>query len=303
MDGYDYSAVTTALVSDAIACNSKYAAHVNGDGLHIRALADAGIGSPRKLFKECTTRTTPVLAFSPARTNHLAVSHKGHVIIYDIETCKQLYAAPGNGRVITSLAWSPLDPETLAVGCINGTIRICSVRNLFNRVQQLVHLESSCSYLSFSPHAKGVIASAHDGTIAVWSLDRPSKPIKSINLGCGSIRSLAWHPTLSGRLLGISSDNIARVWDLTEVMSTAPVGAAGDELSDDEGVFGPPDDLQRLTYPIVEVRTATLITTAGWIGEHGVFVHSHRFVHFYSFGTDWEMPHEVWHLDLGSTLR
>ncbi|KAI7151243.1 hypothetical protein KC352_g28455, partial [Hortaea werneckii] len=65
-------------------------------------------------------------------------------------------------------------------------------------------------------------------------------------------------------------------------------------------MFGEPEGLRRRAFPIAQIPLLKPPRSAQWLGEHGIFVLAEdgRHVVFYSFGSDWEMPHEVWRLKL-----
>ncbi|KAK4548294.1 hypothetical protein LTR36_010164 [Oleoguttula mirabilis] len=85
----------------------------------------------------------------------------------------------------------------------------------------------------------------------------------------------------------------------------APVLPGADTDSDDEDIFGGLDDLLKPSHPITQIQQPTSPITVGWLGEYGSFVLSSDGTEalVYSYGSEFEMPHEVWRLQLGYSAK
>ncbi|TKA22839.1 hypothetical protein B0A50_07739 [Salinomyces thailandicus] len=130
--------------------------------------------------------------------------------------------------------------------------------------------------VAWSPFDKDVVATgAVDGSLDVWTLSRPQRPLR--------------------RWL------VVRAWDLSETLASLKSFSLGSESdSDDEAIFGEPEWLRKPSFPIAQIRLECLPRQIQWLGEYGVFVLTEGGTHvrFFSFGSDWEMLQEVWKLKL-----
>ncbi|KAK5722998.1 hypothetical protein LTR17_014048 [Elasticomyces elasticus] len=67
------------------------------------------------------TSVTPLIELSQVAEHRLAVSSREQIHVYDLETRIRTHVLPGSGRVISSLAFHPQRPGTVASGAIDGT--------------------------------------------------------------------------------------------------------------------------------------------------------------------------------------
>ncbi|KAK3648962.1 hypothetical protein LTR56_007094 [Elasticomyces elasticus] len=240
------------------------------------------------------TSVTPLIELSQVAEHRLAVSSREQLHVYDLETRIRTHVLPGSGRVIDSLAFHPQRPETVASGAIDGTVCLWDLAKPALPILQLRYVKTACTCISLSP-LQDVIATVHGGSISVWSVHRPYKPVRTIHTGEGSITRLSWHPSISGRLLSVSAQAVC-VWEVADALPLRRPTRSIDDDSDEEGFFGGLDGFQMLTSPIARLEVEGLIASAEWFGEHGMHVSLplRSEVRIYSFGPDWEMLHEVW---------
>lgn len=280
--------------------NTRYAAFSTADGVSVRTLHNDGQQTRHTLRGVNPFQPEPVLALSSAQLNRLAISIRDQTIICDAETGAQTHHIIGIGRTLTSLAWSCHDANVLAFGTIDGTICIWSLGRALRPLHRLESGRIPCDNITFSPLDPQVLASSYGGTVAIWCLRRSHQPIRAISAGSHRVTALSWHPTIAGRLLTVADDGVLRVWDVSESLSAVTPAFADHPESEDEDFFGELEGLSTSTHPIAQIQLGEDVANADWIGEHGTFalLSSSDSVVFYSYGTDWEMPHEVWKLQL-----
>ncbi|KXL42489.1 hypothetical protein M433DRAFT_1226 [Acidomyces richmondensis BFW] len=239
----------------------------------------------------------PALALPPAARNRIAISQQSKITIFDTTTGLSTHTLAGTGRAVTSLAWSYCPDSLLASGTIDGALAIWSLKDPSQPIHQLPPLGIACQAVTFSTIDQTVIASAHDDHVVIWSLKNRYKPLHTLSVGQEKVIRLAWHPVISGRLLTVSTDGVVQIWDVSAVFSRR----AGCNFEDgDHNVSAVTGETHTTTHPIATLRGSSTIVNAEWLGEHGfVALTANGLVaQCFSFGADWEMLHEVWHLNL-----
>ncbi|KAK5735947.1 hypothetical protein LTR17_007782 [Elasticomyces elasticus] len=272
-----------------------YAASTVPDGISFGGLHHGGKSEQLHTGGLLGTSVTPLIELSQVAEHRLAVSSREQLHVYDLETRIRTHVLPGSGRVISSLAFHPQRPETVASGAIDGTVCLWDLAKPALPILQLRYVKTACTCISLSP-LQDVIATVHGGSISVWSLQRPYKRVRAIHTGLGPITRLSWHPSISGRLLSVSAQAVC-VWEVADALPLRrPTRSIDDDSDDEECFFGELDGFEMLTSPIARLEVEGLTGSADWFGEHGMHVSlpSRSEVRIYSSGPDWEMLHEVW---------
>lgn len=277
-------------------CSTSFA-YTSQDEVVIQSLDQA----EQQYYRQVSRRShspLSVLALSYSGCR-LAIANREKVQICGSDL-EPLHCLCGNGRYVTCLSWSPHGVEQFAAGSIDGSILIWSLDGERKLQQQLCFTYGPCLQVAFSAVDRAVLASGHGSTVAVWSLGRPRKPVKIIDVGRTQITAMVWHPSLSSRLLTVSDDNVVRIWEVTQLGGFTHLHTQPDS-SDDEEIFGHLDDLHnRRLNPIAQLRFMSRPIAVDWIGEHGLYVvlPDDAEVQIYSFGSDWEMLHQIWRSNL-----
>ncbi|KAK0937404.1 hypothetical protein LTR29_011036 [Friedmanniomyces endolithicus] len=283
-----------AAPSNHVTVNSQYAAFSGEDGISFCHLDHIGeykrIGNPRGQH----TGPIAAVALSPLTPNRIAFSNRDQIFIYDLETVLRVNGLSGNGRVVSTITWSSRRSSVLASGTIDGNVCVWDVANPTAPLSQLQFSKAICSRVSFST-LNDDLAIAHGGLVTVLSLAQSHNSSRSIDTGTAPVTHLTWHPTISGRLLSVSINNILRIWKVPEA-AAVEARSSFDEESDDERIFGEPHGRQMQIPPMAQVELESLIASVDWIGEHGIYVALplRSELRVYSFGADWTMMHEVW---------
>ncbi|KAK5115379.1 hypothetical protein LTR85_009839 [Meristemomyces frigidus] len=283
------------------AINVEYAAFASNGGVDIRSL-----DSSRHRYQDCgdgdvVPRSKVVAAFSPTQQTRLAVSGADGTVVSDVRYNARTHILPGTGRAVTAIAWSYHDADVIATGAIDGSTQIWTLKQTWRPLTRIAYSGAPCTAIAWSPVDSNILAMSGGGTVAIWTIRPRPKLVKTLNVGRHHVTSLVWHPSHSGRLLSASSDATVRVWDVTGALSSVRNELPGADVdSDEEDLFGELDGLQKLAHPITRIQLAKPPIVADWIGEYGAFVLSGDGTEaaVYSYGAEFEMPHEVWRLNL-----
>nr|POE79463.1 putative histone-binding protein lin-53 [Quercus suber] len=244
--------------------NAKYVAFAYDNGYLIHYLDDPGQShwycddSVGELKRKCVVQLCSI------RKDRLAISCGTQTYIRNVLGWTLEHKLPGNGRNVTSLAWSQHDARLLAIGTVDGSISIWSVSTSMTLLQRLSSGGPASRTIAFSPHDSSILASSHHNMVHVWSLHRPKRPCNTLTSTYGSIIDIQWNPKDPGILLATTDDENAVLWQL------AYNDASLDETSTGDGnleVFGDFDDTERSTESISGYRVHAGVCHAAWIQE------------------------------------
>ncbi|KAI6913498.1 hypothetical protein KC318_g2649 [Hortaea werneckii] len=289
-----------AFTSHLITINAEYAAISTPHGIDVIELPDGAIQPIGHRHGRLNGPLIDLCKVHPAR---LALAQRGQVSVHDIKGRRSPSTLTDTNRAVTSLAWSPHNASVIAVGAIDGSLVTCNIDQSQRPLRRWKYGPGPCKSIAWNNLYHDVLATSHEKTIAVWSARNFRRPQRTLRAGHARFLELSWHPSESAKLLSTSDDNFIRVWDLSETLAFISGDASileNDSDSEDDTIFGEPEGLRRRAFPIAQIPLLKPPRCAQWLGEHGIFVLAEdgRHVVFYSFGSDWEMPHEVWRLKL-----
>ena len=142
--------------------------------------------------------------------------YEGSATIWEVETFHQLGPALIHGRGIWTAAFGP-HGETVATGCIDGSIHLWSVKTgapLF-----LMRHEKNVQTVVFHPDGDRLLTASEDHTARLWSTEN-GEPIGDTMRHDSWIKSAAFSPD-GDRVLTAGGDGTARLWS---VETGAPIG-------------------------------------------------------------------------------
>ncbi|KAI7468685.1 hypothetical protein KC351_g13524 [Hortaea werneckii] len=289
-----------AFTSHLITINAHYAAFSTRHGIDVVELPNGAI---QPILHRHGRLNDPLIDLCKLRPTRLALAQRGQVSVHDIKSSRTPSTLTDTNRAVTSLAWSPHNTSVLAVGSIDGSLIACNIDQPQTPLRRWKYGPGPCKSIAWNNIYYDVLATSHDKTIAVWSARNFRRPQRTLRAGHARFLQLSWHPSESAKLLSTSDDNVIRVWDLSETLAFICGDASipqNDSDSEDDTIFGEPEGIRRRAFPIAQIPLLKPPRSAQWLGEHGIFVLAEdgRHVVFYSFGSDWEMPHEVWRLKL-----
>ncbi|KAK5129643.1 hypothetical protein LTR08_003005 [Meristemomyces frigidus] len=278
--------------------NSKYAAFATKYGISVRVLDSGDEHLSSIASGRVTSRAKPVLALSLTQLSRLAISSGDQTLVYDVQHGTTTQVLLGAGRAVTAIAWSRHDTALLATGAVDGSVQIWTLTQAWRPLHRLSQRGTPCTEIAWSPLSPGLLGVADGGTVVVWTLGARPRIVEILSVGRHRITNVVWHASHGSRLLTSSSDSVLRVWDVTGALQTSKV-VERDGDSDEIGFFGEPDGVHKPVYPIVQIQLPEIPIIAGWVGEYGTYVLLDKQVLIYSYGSEFEMPHEVWRLELG----
>ncbi|RMY74359.1 hypothetical protein D0862_14127 [Hortaea werneckii] len=289
-----------AFTSHLITINAEYAAISTRHGVEVIELPDGAI---QPIVHRHGRLNGPLIDLCKLQPARLALAQRGQVSVHDIKGRTTASTLPDTNRAVTSLAWSPHYASIIAIGSIDGSLITCDIDQSQRPLRRWKYGPGPCKSIAWNNLYHDVLATSHEKTIAVWSTRNFRRPQRTLRAGHARFFELSWHPSESAKLLSTSDDNVIRVWDLSETLAFISGDASileNDSDSEDDTIFGEPEGLRRRAFPIAQIPLLKPPRSAQWLGDHGVFVLAEdgRHVVFYSFGSDWEMPHEVWRLKL-----
>ncbi|KAI7349566.1 hypothetical protein KC354_g13164 [Hortaea werneckii] len=289
-----------AFTSHLITINAEYAAISARHGIDVIELPN-GVVQP--ILLRHGRLNGLIIDLCKLQPGRLALAQRGQVSVHDIQGKRSPSTLTDTNRAVTSLAWSPHDASVIAVGSIDGSLITCNIDTSHTPLRRWKYGPGPCKSIAWNNLYHDVLATGHEKTIAVWSARNFRRPQRTLRAGHARFLELSWHPSESAKLLSTSDDNVIRVWDLSETLAFISGDAyipQNESDSEDDTMFGEPEGLRRRAFPIVQIPLLKPPRSAQWLGEHGIFVLAEdgRHVVFYSFGSDWEMPHEVWRLKL-----
>lgn len=146
------------------------------------------------------------VAFSPDRIRLASSSADGTVIFWDAGTGERL-GDPLTLNLITSLAFSPSDGATLALGADDGSVYLWDVANNQQKAEFLGAQGGRVVSLTFSPTDPNLLASAGGEAVILWDVgqraDRLVHPFGPFVLQDNFVSSVAFSP--DGRLLAMGA--------------------------------------------------------------------------------------------------
>ncbi|RMX93928.1 hypothetical protein D0867_09186 [Hortaea werneckii] len=289
-----------ALTSHLITINAEYAAISTRHGIDVIELPNGAI---QPIVHRNGRLNGPLIDLCKLQTARLALAQRGQVSVHDIKGRRTPSTLTDTNRAVTSIAWSPHNASVIAIGSIDGSLITCNIDQSQRPLRRWKYGPGPCKSIAWNNLYHDVLATSHEKTIAVWSARNFRRPQRTLRAGHARFLELSWHPSESAKLLSTSDDNVIRVWDLSETLAFISGDASimeNDSDSEDDTIFGEPEGLRRRAFPIAQIPLLKPPRSTQWLGEHGIFVLAEdgRQVVFYSFGSDWEMPHEVWRLKL-----
>ncbi len=148
-------------------------------------------------------------------------SPAGEIVLYDVQTGKQLRQLSESTEQLTCLAWSP-DKFILASGSMDQTIRLWDASS--GLIQSTINLPSRSPHaLSWSPDGLLLAVGGNDGTIDIFD---SQLSIRLTLIGhTAPVFTLAW--SADGRYLASSdADGSVCVWPLTLATESTQVNAS-----------------------------------------------------------------------------
>lgn len=193
------------------------AAAGTGDGaIH---LFDLGTGESRARLLLERARPTALL-FLPEGGGLLVADHLGGLWSIEDEPARQRERRPGTGFAITDLAL--VDPRTLALSAIDGTIRLLDLPGLEPRGELVGH-EAPVLALAVEPGSGRLASGDLKGRIVLWSVPE-GRAERVLEPHAGPVWDLAFagpRPTL----WSAGNDAVVRRWSEGDPPPT-PTGAA-----------------------------------------------------------------------------
>jgi WD40 repeat protein len=159
------------------------------------------------------------LSFSPDDTVLATAGADGAIILWDVASGNVLQQSERTSFTYLSLAFSPVDGNTLALGTGDGHVLIWDVASRETRLDLLRHTFSVWS-VAWSPDGQQLASGSADGNAILWEPATGAILRELRDRHGDTIRNVAWSP--DGRaLVTASRDTTLIVWD---VRNGAPLG-------------------------------------------------------------------------------
>jgi WD40 repeat protein len=149
------------------------------------------------------------IGFSPdgQQVVHALLNHR--ISVYDLETGQDLRPLQGPTDIIAFMAFSP--DGRLAVSCgLDKSVRIWDIAQ--GKELKQIEDEIAARRPIFSPDGSVIAAPVPDGSIVLWNAENGNRFLR-LEGHEGTIFSVSFSPG-GDRLISVSTDNTARVWDL-----------------------------------------------------------------------------------------
>jgi WD40 repeat protein len=196
------------LLEDSVQQNGYITKH--GEGVSCVAyspkdnnlVASAGKGRKIKLVSRSTGTVKKVwnagrvisVTFSPAEGKTIAAGFQdGNIMVFDVETGKDVCTLTGHEGAVPSVAFSP-DGKFLASGSNDETVRIWDVATARKAMAPLIGHSKSVNSVAFSPDGKFVASGSDDMTVRIWDAKRGIKVMQSKMGHTSHITAVAFSP-------------------------------------------------------------------------------------------------------------
>ncbi len=179
-------------------------------------------GNSGKYLRTLEGHEKPItsIAYSKNSKYLASGSYDGSVILWDASTGqlintfededRDFLAALESKEVVTPVAFSP-DDKILAIGCIDNSIRLCSVED-GSLIRKLEGHSGEIRSLAFSKDGKKLASGSVDNLIKLWTI-KTGEVILPVMEHTGRVNSLAFSP--NGRMLASASDDdTIRIWSM-----------------------------------------------------------------------------------------
>lgn len=281
------------------AANDLYLAYLDGDGLHINQ-HDLGTDSLRRIaLRPHGPGSHCSISFSTSRPGLLACSSGASVAVRDVTNDSSKAVVFCTDRAITSLAWSIIDPDLLAVGHVDGRVSVWDV----TRPSGPLHLVNAgygpTNCLTWSHSGENLLAASVAETLHIWRVGPTTKRLGRLWRLAAEIEHLVWHPHTATKLLVGYSANSLALWDVA--LDLRSLILEGED--DDDELFGELEDVQSLSQPVCQIVSRSSVQHVVWIGEHGIAVLNHQGDKIVAFDLlDEESQLPVWEHDFASSM-
>ena len=179
-----------------------------GEGTQARKVADLGVAV------EDLRGGGMAAAFSGDSKRFVVGSEDGRVFLFDTESHQKLKELPfpagaKSTKVITALAFSPVDPNLVLVVYFSGGAYLW---RLDTETSQVLHGSEANTFRgAFSPDGQMIAMGTHDGA-ALYRTARPHAPPVTLQTG-GGVWSLAFSRTTPYRLATTTQRGAVWLWD------------------------------------------------------------------------------------------
>lgn len=183
-----------------------------------RTLANVAYYTPgtRRLFRGHTDKVTSV-AFSPAGNTVVSGSADKTVILWDIESGKEIRRFTGHTDSVNSVAFSPKGDSVLS-GSADNSLILWNVKT-GEQIHRFARHTESVNSIALSPDGITAASGSSDGTILLWNIDT-GKMIRRLNGEPGDvINSVAFNPKrqqLVSGSLAPQDDHKVCLWQIAQ---------------------------------------------------------------------------------------
>jgi hypothetical protein len=290
--------IYTSASAATYAVNAQYAAYADQRGVFARRLQSNE--DYKRLFRYDEGRPwfQPVLAFSSARLNLLGIATGVQILIFDVESKKVKHTLKGNGRIITSLAFSPSNAAQLATGGVDGSICVWSLKRPARPLYHLRAFHGACNHVAFHPTRPELLAGCHKDCLSIWAFPR-TRPFLVTRSKDTDIKSLHWFYRDPPRVLAICATGAVSIYDIGSALKECERANVRRDFGDDEDtVFGKLEDIA--CVPSMDFDLGFQVSQALLIGRTGLIVlpQSGHVLFFITFSGEHETPTELWRLRL-----
>jgi WD40 repeat protein len=168
------------------------------------------------------TVAVEALAFSFDGSQLMAGDESGLAILWNVAGGSEALMFDHGGKAVTSVAFSPVDPQRVLTGCADATARLWSTVNgslieefapVFSDGALVAGHADSITGVAFSPDGTLVATASADKTAKLWETATASE-VRTLRGHTAGLTSIGFSPDGKEVITG-SEDHTAIIWDVT----------------------------------------------------------------------------------------
>ena len=172
------------------------------------------------------TNSIAALAYSPNGKVIASGSEDSNIILWDVETGREVKTLIGHTHLVNSLVYS-IDGRTIISGSWDGTIKFWDAKT-GTELNTLMGHSSRVYCLAISPDGRTLASGSADSTIKIWNIET-GRVITSLFGHTDAINAISFSPDGTTLVSG-SDDSVIKIWDVKRGNETKSISGNNNSI-------------------------------------------------------------------------